>query len=213
MGHHQSFRKKQDYSIQYTHLQQMARGENLLFSCKKKEPKGKLKIYVISISIFSIFSSTNMVVTASLLDLPKLQSSSFCSNPLCAFGNEIHPGKSSNDQQQLDHRSFFFCIISKCSSSSNRTIQLLQLYLRCVFLNMLGRTSQSFLRGAREANQHLGQWHCPRLGASPVWVLFCPYPPTPNIPVRDHWCRLRLHLSLAPILCELRRARVHAQFL
>ena len=37
-----------------------------------------------------------------------------------------------------------------------------------------------------------------------------PHPPTPNAPVWGHRCRLRLYLSLAHILCELRRARAHA---
>ena len=43
-------------------------------------------------------------------------------------------------------------------------------------------------------------------------AIFVGYPPTytSNAPVQGHWLRLRLHLSLAHILCELKRARAHA---
>ena len=69
------------------------------------------------------------------------------------------------------------------------------------------------LRGAREALQHVAGMalSAPRGQTFSGTVL--PLPSTPNAPVQGHWRRLHFHLSLAHLLCELRRARAHAEFL
>ena len=64
--------------------------------------------------------------------------------------------------------------------------------------------------GAREALQHIAAMELSMPRGQILSEAVLPNPLTPNVPVRGHWLRLCLHLSLAHILCELRMARAQA---